>query len=337
MNSYRQHGGIAVRDNRFSHVMALTLDPRTHEEGAIRCIKSREGDVAVAGFVDRSALYRVRGKGERYEITEPLSIRNEKSVVEQLNTDNLDYLGLEDPDIWTDEQGLMHLYFTMPFISKDKSRQHSRIHLGHAVGSSLDSLEMTAPVLEAPRDFYPDARAKEVSIAPLNVAGFRYNLFEGHDRDKENEETYSTVRVAKALDMGSVWEFGPTAFHPKEHRIPWIGGHASPGPLLPRSFIDMGEHKLLGILNGREANRYENSKTVYGIFSVGLFLYDYEKGVIEWVSPQPLIRDSEARTITFASQFVPTGDGEGVLYAHVDDSFVRAYTLYTEGLRELLP
>jgi hypothetical protein len=137
--------------------------------------------------------------------------------------------------------------------------------------------------------------------------------------------------------MGKPWKFGETVFHPKEHKIPWIGGHASPGPLLPKSFIDMGENKMLGIMNGREANKKVGEEIKYGIFSVGLFIYDYELGKIDWVSPDPLIRDTEARTITFASQFVETKPGEGILYAHVDDSFVRAYTLNAEGIRELLP
>jgi hypothetical protein len=90
-------------------------------------------------------------------------------------------------------------------------------------------------------------------------------------------------------------------------------------------------------MNGREANKKIEGKTKYGIFSVGLFIYDYEKGKIDWVSPEPLIRDTEAKTITFASQFVETNQGEGILYAHVDDSFVRAYTLYADGLKALLP
>jgi hypothetical protein len=71
--------------------------------------------------------------------------------------------------------------------------------------------------------------------------------------------------------------------------------------------------------------------------AIGLIIYDYENGVIDWASPEPLIRDSEAKTITFASQFVETVPGEGVLYAHVDDSFVRAYSLYADGIKKLLP
>ena len=90
-------------------------------------------------------------------------------------------------------------------------------------------------------------------------------------------------------------------------------------------------------MNGRVADQKIGDKIKYGMFSVGLFIYDYELGKIDWVSPEPLIRDTEAKTITFASQFVETKPGEGILYAHVDDSFVRTYTLNAEGIRELLP
>jgi hypothetical protein len=177
--------------------------------------------------------------------------------------------------------------------------------------------------------------AKELSIAPINKEGFRYNLVESFI--KEKDFSYSTVRVAIARNMGTPWEFGETVFHPKEHGIPWIGGHASPGPLFPKSFIDVGDGKLLGVINGREANKKAGEKVTYGIFSVGLFIYDYENGKIDCVSREPYIRDSEARTITFASQFVEQGNGTGILYAHVDDSFVRAYTLIASEIKALLP
>ena len=192
---------------------------------------------------------------------------------------------------------------------------------------------MTEPVLLDDKTL--GASAKEVSIAPVSSKGVRYNLIESHAREPEG--SYSTVRVAIAEDMGTPWKYGKTVFHPAEHNIPWIGGHASPGPLLPKEFIDLGEGKLLGIMNGREANQKLGDKIKYGMFSVGLFIYDYENGKGDWVSPEPLIRDSEAKIITFASQFVETKNGEGVLYAHVDDSFVRAYTLYAEEIRALLP
>ena len=101
----------------------------------------------------------------------------------------------------------------------------------------------------------------------------------------------------------------------------------------------MGEGKLLGVINGREANQIIAGKTKYGMFSIGLFIYDYENGKIDWVSPKPFIQDSEALTITFGEdEFVATKPGEGILYAHVDDFFVRAYTLKKpEFIKPLLP
>ena len=93
-------------------------------------------------------------------------------------------------------------------------------------------------------------------------------------------------------------------------------------------------------MNGCVANKKVRGKTKYGTFSVGLFIYDYERGKIDWVSPKPFIQDSQAgkiRAITFASQFVETKKGEGILYAHVDDSFVRAYKLNAKSIESLLP
>lgn len=337
---YYQHSNRAVlTGTRFSHVMAIALDPRANfREGVVRCITSREGDVAVKGFLDRSILAKVKGDSlEKFDIGGQLKIKKEKEVVGSLLDNNHDFIGLEDPDIWIDEKtDLLHLYFTIPMIGKrDKNGKHiseTLIHLGHAVGKDLDSLLMTEPVLF---DDGNSHHAKEISIAPQNSLGKRYNLIESSIKG----EIYklSTVRVAIAEDMGKPWTFGETIFNPDIWRIPWIGGHASPGPLFPKSFIDVGEGKLLGIINGREANKKVGNEIRYGIFSVGLFIYDFENGKIEWVSPEPYIRDSEAKTITFASQFVPTSSGEGILYAHVDDSFVRAYSLSASEINKLLP
>ncbi len=329
---YIAHPGKAVeRDARFAHVMAITLDPRTdHREGIIRCITSRTGDVEILGYVDRSELHIVRGDSpDHFEIGERLRMKHEDEIITRLAGDEFDFIGLEDPDIWVDEgTGLMHAYFTIPL--RHKGGGGTITHVGHAVGRDLHALEMTEPVLMADD---PKGRAKEVSIAPLNSKGFRYNLFESSDRKTDR---YSTVRVARVHDMGKTWEWGDEVFHPAEHDIAWIAGHASPGPLLPRSFIDIGDGKLVGIMNGREANQHEGDHIKYGMFSVGLFLYDYEHGTIDWVSPEPFIQDSEAKTITFASQFVEQKDGKGLLYAHVDDSFVRAYTLDAKVIKDLI-
>ncbi|OGI75441.1 hypothetical protein A3C67_01015 [Candidatus Nomurabacteria bacterium RIFCSPHIGHO2_02_FULL_42_19] len=327
--NYLEHKNKAVEtDNNFSHVMAITLDPRTYYQGIIRCITSREGSLGIKGYVDRSELHQITSNSlEHFTIGEKLNIKNEDEIIKELTKEGEDFIGLEDPDIWIDEAtNLMHVYFTVPL--KDK---HTITHLGHAVGENLDSLHMTMPVLLAGEN----NRAKEVSIAPLNKKGFRYNLIESSDR--RGDFRYSTVRVAIAEDMAGPWEYGETVFHPAEHNISWIGGHASPGPLFPETFINVGEGKRLGVINGREADQKIGGEIKYGTFSVGLFIYDYELGKIDWVMPEPFIQDSEAKIITFASQFVETGSGEGILYAHVDDSFVRAYTLEADKIKSLLP
>ncbi len=329
--AYFEHPGKAVEDSRFSHMMAITLDPSSgYKKGIIRCITNREGNVETKGYVDHSKLYTVSGNSlNHFVVDERLQIKYEDEILKGLTPEGWECIGLEDPDIWIDEEtGLMHVYFTIPIKPSDPEEK-IRIHLGHAVGKDLRSLKMTEPVLLNDRTL--GASAKEVSIAPLNAKGVRYNLIES--RDREPEATYSIVRVAIAEDMNKTWKYGDVVFHPKEHNIPWIGGHASPGPLFSKEFIDVGEGKLLGVMNGREANQKIGEKIKYGMFSVGLFIYDYENGRINWVSPEPFIRDSQAKTITFASQFVETERGEGILYAHVDDSFVRAYILNAEVIK----
>lgn len=320
--------------------MAISLDPSSgNRRGILRCIVSREGDLTKKGYVDRSELYIITGDSlEHFTIGERINIRNEQVILDEMlagDSENWDFIGLEDPDIWIDsETGLMHVYFTIPFAPKHKTPLiHHRVNLGHAVGPTLDTLEMTSPALEC--DTKRWWGAKEVSIAPKNTAGVRMNLIESSSR--EENVAYSVVRVAIAENMNAPWQFGELAFHPAEHKIDWIGGHASPGPLFPQTFLNIGNGKAVGIMNGREANTQKNGEILYGMFSVGLFIYDYELGKIDWVSPEPLIRDSEAQIITFASHFVETESGKGILYAHVDDSFVRAYTLYAEGIRALLP
>jgi len=190
---YTQHDGRVVNVNRqFSHIMALALDPRTqYKEGVIRSITSREGDVTVKGYIDRSELHKVKGDSlENFEIGEQLQIKNETETINQLREDNLDFIGLEDPDIWIDEENdILHLYFTLPLINKVEENK-TKIHLGHAVGKNLDSLEMTLPILTADKQ----GGAKELSIAPINKKGFRYNLVESGK--EETDFTYSVVRLA---------------------------------------------------------------------------------------------------------------------------------------------
>lgn len=327
-----QHSGkVLEATGSFKHIMAIALDPSSnYSKGIARCIVSREGDVTKRGYVDRSQIHLIHGRfPEHFEIGDELKIEGSEKILPFLGNEKTEFIGLEDPDIFIDSS-TTHIYFTLPYINR--AEHSSLIHMGHAEGKDLDSLKMTEPVLkETPET----ESAKELSVAPINSKGVRLNLFESGKKEKDFD--YSVVRVATAKDMSGPWKFGPIVFHPKEHGIPWIGGHASPGPLFPKTFIDIGENKLVGIMNGREANKRIGDEIKYGMFSVGLFIYNYEHGKIDWVSSEPLIQDTEAKTITFASQFIETKPGEGILYAHVDDSFVRAYTLNAEGIRKLLP
>lgn len=331
---YIQHEGKAVEDPHFKHVMALTLDSTSdYKRGVLRCITSRTGDPGVKGNVDRSELHLVSGdSNEHFDVGEKLVLKNAETIIAELGGEEWDFLGIEDPDIIIDPgTGLMHLYFTMPFKNVDPTKEEGIVHLGHAVGKDLDSLEMTMPAIRG------DLKnsAKELSVAPKSKSGVRHNLVESSAI--EDGVYYSTMRVADARDFGESWELGETIFHPKNMGIEWAAGHASPAALFSKEFVDVGEGKMLGLLNGRGANRIVGGETIYDPFRIGLFIYDYENGKIDWVSPESLIEDSEAQNITFASQWVETGPGEGTLYAHVDDSFVRAYTLKAADLKRLLP
>ncbi len=339
---YIQHSGKVIEtDGKFSHVMAVTLDPSSdYKNGVLRCITSRSGDLAFAGNVDRSELHKIKGIfPDDFTIGDKLYIKNESQIIETLTRGVGDFIGLEDPDIWIDSKNnIIHLYFTIPirFFDEEIGEDKVEVHLGHAFGDTLDSLEMTTPALTGGLGNW----AKEVSIAPLNSSGFRYNLIESSDHRVHH--AYSVVRAVIAEDMGKPWKFGEIVLHPADLGYPWIGGHASPGPLFSKNFIDIGEGKLLGVMNGCEVNKKIGERIKHGNFSVGLFIYDYENGKIDWVSAQPFIQDSDAgigqgRKITFASQFIETKNGEGILYAHVDDSFVRAYTLKAEDIKSLLP
>ena len=90
-------------------------------------------------------------------------------------------------------------------------------------------------------------------------------------------------------------------------------------------------------MNGRDKSKIVDGKKVYGKFRPGLFIYDDKKEKIVWVDKEPLLEDPLSTGITFASDFIYLGDGEGILYAHVNDRFVRAYKLKADLLIKRLP
>lgn len=318
---------VLTPGNRFEHVMALHFDPNgQYRRGVVRCVHDRSGQVDQPGFVDRSSLYAVETTSPfDATITTPVDIAGDTDILSGLpDSEERVFLGFEDPNLWR-EDGVLHLFCTIPFI--DMSTDDLRLYLGHAAGEGLDSLAMTRPVLE-PESGH--AGAKEVAIAPLSTAGVRNNLVESSDHS--GSTTYSVLRNAIATDLGRPWEYGGIALHPDDLTFEWCAGHLSTGPLLPRSFLDVGPDRRVGLLNGREANYHADGYEQFGTFTIGLMVYNVETGIVEWVSSEPLIDDPDAETITFASAFRQLDADTGVVYAHVDDARVRAYVVAADAL-----
>lgn len=317
------------------HLMALHFDSRGDGSlGVIRCIVSRKGEVHAAGFVDRSQLHLVEVTSlYTAEIGPELEIARTDDVVSGLpEYEDYEFLGLEDPIVWRARKGgTLHLYCTIPF--HDPAAGDTVMYLGHASGEGLRSLRMADPVLGPVSGGH--GGAKEVVVAPKSTAGHRYNLVESNDT--VDDTTYSVLRTAIASDPNGPWEYGDLVFHPAHDGREWCAGHVSPGPFLPQSFVDVGDGKRVGLLNGREANRRIGDTVSYGEFAVGLMVYDYESGEVEGVSEEPVIRDPAARSITFASAFRQTEADRGVVYAHVDDSYVRVFLIDAEPLSSYLP
>jgi hypothetical protein len=318
-------------------VMALAVAKKQKKgkyEGIIREIVRREGNVGVSGFVDRSKLFIVESKNLlSWKRKGELKIKGIDEVVKELQGKNMDFIGLEDPDIYFDGK-TMHIYYTIAFkLSEGKYA----VYLGHAQGSSLQTLKATAPVLSPDLTQLESCSGfKEVAISPVLVNGNRMILCESGYLDRTNNYGVSTVSLARAQKFGEKWEFLRVAADPQKMKYNWCLGHLSPGTFFAPDFL---RHKnlLVGVINGRSANRREGNKIIYGRFSVGLMLFNPETGEIPWISPEPIISDPDAKTITFASDFIQTNKENGILYAHIDDSFVRAYRLNSNVLKGLLP
>lgn len=307
------------------HIMALAVDKSSTEEGfsgLARIITKREGDVDIAGYIDRSQLFLVKSNdGLKWNQIKKLEIEGIEKIIEKYKKENSEFIGLEDPDIWTDENDKKHVYFTIPFIDYG-------LFLGHAEGKTLENLIATEPVL-CPRFDIGISGFKELAMSPIKYKGKRINLTEaGADT--------SIITAVEAKDMGSKWKYLKVALHPFNTKYGWCAEHLSPCTFLPKEFIDAG-NLLVGIVNGREKSKKEDEKTIYNKFRPGLILYNYKTGNIPWISPEPLFEDPDAATITFASDFMIKNKNEGILFAHVDDSFVRAYRIDSKALKEFLP
>jgi hypothetical protein len=157
--------------------MAISLDSKSdYNEGIVRVVVKREGNIVKGDHLDRSELRIVKQEGGNFIIMEKVSLMGEEKLIRSLQTPDTDFLGFEDPDIVIDEMtNLIHVYFTIPFIGKKYGQ--SRIHLGHASGKNIYSLTITQPVILGLKN----DTAKELSVAPRSLSGLRYNLYESSD------------------------------------------------------------------------------------------------------------------------------------------------------------
>ncbi len=319
-------------------VMALSVlkDKKKNKLGVVREIVRREGDVAIPGFVDMSKLYIVKSKdGLKWERVKELKINGIDKIVKEHRDKELLFIGLEDPDIWIDEENKIHIYYTIAY--KLINEDGFVTHLGHAEGEDLDSLAATEPVLSPDLSNVDTISGfKEAAISPKTFDFGRINLTESGYGSGFGSDGVCTIIAAKAKDMGRPWEFLKTVADPTKLGYAWANGHLSPGPIFPESFISY-KGLLVGIVNGREKTKEVNGQKIFGRFSIGLMLFNPGTGEIPWISSKPLISDPDARTITFASDFLRLNKNSGILYAHVDDSFVRTYKIDARKLTKFLP
>lgn len=319
-------------------VMALSVLKEKKNDmflGIVREIVKREGDVAVPGFIDRSQLYVVESNDLlEWKMKKELEIKGVSKIINQHSNDKMFFIGLEDPDIYIDENDRVHVYFTIAY--KLSNGEGYVTYLGHAMGRDLDHLVATRPVLSPGISKIGKVSGfKEAAISPEAFSFGRIILAESGYINEGDLEGVSTVIAAAATEMGKPWRFLRTVADPAKMKYNWIKGHMSPGPILPRDFINVNG-LLVGFLNGREETKRISGLKIYGKFRVGLMLFNSEAGLVPWIAPEPLIDDADASTVTFASDFVRLNNDEGILYAHVDDSFIKAYKINAKELKNTI-
>ncbi len=303
-------------------VMALAVDKKSKNpySGVARVIVKRKGNVDVSGYLDKSKLIIVESKDLlNWKKVCDLKIKGIDEVIKNLEKKDRFFIGLEDPDIYN-EKGIKHLYFTIPFKLKDKKKY--AIFLGHAKGKRLDNLEATAPLLgPINKDI---CGFKEIAISPGN-----FHLSEmGIIKNQNKTEGVSVISLIKSKNLKDNWNFEKIILDPKKLKYDWVMGHLSPCCFLPIQIKGL----FVGIINGRAPSKKIGNKVSYGKFHPGLILFNPKTGEIPWISSEPLFEDPDATTITFASDFIKRSKDKGLLYCHVNDSFVRAYDV---DLREL--
>lgn len=322
----------SVKPKNGQRFMALCVDPTSKKpyRGLARQVIDREGTQDVAGYLDTSKLVKIESDDLlNWTVVGGLQMRSIDDEIEKLQTDKLRFLGLEDADIIRDEKGSLHVYFTIAY--KIIGRIACAVYLGHATGRDLDSLVARTPLLGP----LPEIDGfKELAASPENN-GKHYHLTEIMI-DKEDEDT-SAIAAVRAEKWNSNWTFEHVALHPKQQKYDWCAGYASPCRILSREALKAPPNLNVLIFNGRETALIRNKQKIYRKFRPGLALYNPSTGTIPWVDSAPLFEDPAATTITFASDVIPYDKEHCLIYAHPNDSFVRAYKVSYDAIRARLP
>jgi hypothetical protein len=325
-------GTVKDGDTRY---MALSIDRKSKNPYlaiAREITKSNKDNPNICRNVDESKLIAIESKDRlNWKKTYDLKIKGIEKIIKKLSGKNKYFIGLEDPDIWRDEKGITHIYFTIAF--KYKKKTGFEVYLGHAQGKKLNNMSATPPVL-SPIPSKNIKGFKEVSISVSNKKNYRINLTEAVIFKNNNE--FSAIATTKSRDMAKPWKHLGIALNPKKMKYLWCKGELSSCCFFPKDFV-MYNNLLVGIINGREHKKIVGHKKVYGKFRPGLILFNPETGRIPWISKEPLFEDPDSKGVTFASDFIHTKKYEGILYAHVNDSFVRAYKINLKELKRLLP
>lgn len=312
--------------------MALCVDPASKSpyRGIARQVTERVGNVDIPGFLDMSKLVVVESYDLlRWEVVRDLEIGMLESAIRALPHSKR-FMGPQDPDILTDNKGLKHIYFTIPLKYPNKAEQD--VYLGHAEGDSLQNLRATNPVLGKVNAEI--VGFKEICHVPIRDNGQNFILAETFvNRGKERR--YSAISLLEIKSSLDNWEYIKLVHDPENEKRKWCAGHSSPCRIFAPDYLSHNGY-LVGIMNGREPTKKINGKRVYGKFRPGLFLFDNKSGDIVWIDNEPLLEDPIATTVTFASDLVYLTDKEAILYAHPNDSFVRAYKLNLGKIKKRL-
>jgi len=314
-----------------SRIIALAIDKKSKDPkmGIAREITEKKPNPNLLNIFHKSKLILVKSDDlKKWEKVEDIKINNLIETIDELYTDNKDFIGIHDVNIYN-RKGTKHVYLSIGF--KYKNKKDFEIYLGHAKGKSLKNLTATKPVL------YPKSKItkgyKEVAISPLKHKKIRINLAEVLLSGQRC--IFSTIASVESTSLSKTWVF-KNLINLGRIKDKWCNGALSPCCILPKKFLRKN-NLLVGIVNGRKPNKKVNGKLIRGKFSPGLILFDYKTGNIPWISPEPLFEDPDAKTATFASEFIQTKKDEGILYCHINGSFVRAYKLKAKELKKLLP